>query len=57
MLANILSSCKAIMPQFYVGGDLNFNLNVSLSGDGWVVVAVGVVAVIAFAAGKRRKNP
>ena len=57
MLANILSSCKAIMPQFYVGGDLNFNLNVSLSGDGWVVVAVGVVAVIAFATGKRRKNP
>ena len=57
MLANILSSCKAIMPQFYVGGDLNFSLNVNLSGDGWGVVAVVVVAVIAFAVGKRNKNP
>lgn len=57
MLANILSSCKVIMPQFYVGGDLNFSLNVNLSGDGWGVVAVVVVAVIAFAVGKRNKNP
>lgn len=57
MLANILSSCKAIMPQFYVGGDFNFNLNVSLAGDGWEAVVIVVVAVIAFAVGKRNKNP
>ena len=57
MLANILSSCKAIMPQFYVGGDLNFNLEVSLNGDGWGAVVVGVVAIIAFAVGSRSKKP
>lgn len=57
MLWNALSSCKAIMPQIYFGGDFNFNLNVSLAGDGWEAVVIVVVAVIAFAAGKRRKNP
>lgn len=45
------------MPQFYVGGDLNFNLEVSLNGDGWGAVVVGVVAIIAFAVGSRSKKP
>ena len=31
------------LSEFYVGGDLNFNLNVSLSGDGWVVVSADAV--------------
>ena len=57
MLQNILSSCWVIVPQFYVDGDLNFNLNISLEGSGWVAVAFGVVAITAFAVGKRLNKP
>ena len=48
MVSTLISSCRAIMPQPLVNGDLN--ISISFNGDGWVALAVVVVVVFAFVA-------
>ena len=45
MYANIPSSCRAIMPQINIGGDVTINFN----GDGWLAAVLLLVALIALA--------
>ena len=45
MWTYILSSCRAIMPQINIGGDVTINFN----GDGWLAAVLFLVALIALA--------